>query len=112
MSTHQIREAMELASDVALLERGQIVFAGPQTPEMLLDPGWLYRTYGDRAGSESGPEPRLAIASKDLRTEIRTKGVAQCQRLVRARDSGALQLCFRSGPRRNLEISGGLLWLV
>lgn len=47
ISTHQIREAMELASDVALLERGKIVFAGPQTPEMVLDPGWLYRTYGE-----------------------------------------------------------------
>ncbi len=47
MSTHQIREAMELASHVALLERGKVVFAGAQTPEMLLDPGWLYRTYGE-----------------------------------------------------------------
>jgi heme exporter protein A len=47
MSTHQIREAMELASDVALLERGRMVFAGPRTTEMLLDPGWLYRTYGE-----------------------------------------------------------------
>lgn len=47
MSTHQIREAMELASDVALLERGKIVHAGPQTPEMLADPGWLYRQYGE-----------------------------------------------------------------
>ncbi len=48
MSTHQIREAMELATNVALLERGQIVHKGPQTPEMLADPGWLYRTYGER----------------------------------------------------------------
>jgi len=47
MSTHQIREAMELATHVALLERGKIVHTGPQTPEMLLDPGWLYRTYGE-----------------------------------------------------------------
>jgi heme exporter protein A len=47
MSTHQIREAMELASHVALLERGKIVHAGIQTPEMILDPGWLYRTYGE-----------------------------------------------------------------
>jgi heme exporter protein A len=47
MSTHQIREAMELASDVALLERGRIIFSGPRSVEMLLDPGWLYRTYGD-----------------------------------------------------------------
>ena len=47
MSTPQIREAMELASDVALLERGKLVFTGPRAPEMLLDPGWLYRTYGE-----------------------------------------------------------------
>ena len=52
MSTHQIREAMELATDVALLERGKIVHTGPQTPEMLGDPGWLYRTYGDRQVAE------------------------------------------------------------
>lgn len=50
MSTHQIREAMELATDVALLERGKVVYSGPQTPEMLADPGWLYRNHG---GSEA-----------------------------------------------------------
>jgi heme ABC exporter ATP-binding subunit CcmA len=49
MSTHQIREAMELATHVALLERGKIVYTGPQTPEMVLDPGWLYRTHGERS---------------------------------------------------------------
>ena len=48
MSTHQIREAMELATDVALLERGKIVFTGPRTPEMIVDPGWLYRKYGEQ----------------------------------------------------------------
>ncbi len=53
MSTHQIREAMELASDVALLERGRIVFSGERSTEMLLDPGYLYRTY-----AETPPEPR------------------------------------------------------
>ena len=47
MSTHQIREAMELASDVALIERGRMIFSGPRSNEMLLDPGWLYRTYGE-----------------------------------------------------------------
>jgi heme ABC exporter ATP-binding subunit CcmA len=45
MSTHQIREAMELATQVALLESGRIVHTGPRTPEMLADPGWLYRKY-------------------------------------------------------------------
>jgi heme exporter protein A len=53
MSTHQIREALELASGVALLERGRIVFAGPRSNEMLLDPGWLYRTYGEGASGEA-----------------------------------------------------------
>ncbi|MDP9169095.1 MAG: heme ABC exporter ATP-binding protein CcmA [Acidobacteriota bacterium] len=48
MSTHQIREAMELASHVALLERGKVVYAGERTGEMLADSGWLYRTHGER----------------------------------------------------------------
>jgi heme ABC exporter ATP-binding subunit CcmA len=47
MSTHQIREAMDLASDVALLERGKIVHTGPRTAEMMADPTWLYRTFGE-----------------------------------------------------------------
>ena len=46
MSTHQLREALDLASDVALLDRGKLVHTGPRTEEMLADPGWLYRTYG------------------------------------------------------------------
>ncbi len=49
MSTHQLREALELATDVALLERGTIAYRGPRTPEMLADPGWLYRQYGGSA---------------------------------------------------------------
>jgi len=47
MSTHQLREALELASHVALLQRGQIVHTGLRTQEMLDDTGWLYRTYGE-----------------------------------------------------------------
>jgi heme exporter protein A len=47
MSTHQLREALELATEVALLNRGQIAFHGPRTPEMLADPGWVYAHYGD-----------------------------------------------------------------
>lgn len=42
ISTHQLREAFELATDVALLERGRVAFRGPRTPEMLANPGWLY----------------------------------------------------------------------
>ncbi|HVY92123.1 MAG TPA: heme ABC exporter ATP-binding protein CcmA [Bryobacteraceae bacterium] len=48
MSTHQIREAMELATQVALLERGRIVHSGERTVEMLVDPGWLYRKYEEK----------------------------------------------------------------
>jgi heme ABC exporter ATP-binding subunit CcmA len=47
MSTHQLREALELASHVALLQRGQLVHAGERTQQMLDDTGWLYRTYGE-----------------------------------------------------------------
>jgi heme ABC exporter ATP-binding subunit CcmA len=47
MSTHQLREALELATHVALVNRGKIGFQGTRTPEMLEDPGWLYRNYGE-----------------------------------------------------------------
>ncbi len=47
LSTHQLREALELATDVALINRGKLAFRGPRTPEMLADPGWLYRHYGE-----------------------------------------------------------------
>jgi ABC-type multidrug transport system ATPase subunit len=47
MSTHQLREALELASDVALLQRGRLAFHGPRTAEMAEDPTWLYRNYGE-----------------------------------------------------------------
>jgi heme exporter protein A len=49
MSTHQLREALELATEVALLERGRLVHHGPRTDQMLADPGWLYRNYGEAA---------------------------------------------------------------
>jgi heme exporter protein A len=47
MSTHQLREALELATHVALLKKGEIAFSGERTQEMVDDTGWLYRTYGD-----------------------------------------------------------------
>ncbi len=47
MSTHQLREALELATHVAMIQRGQIVYAGERKQEMLDDTGWLYRTYGE-----------------------------------------------------------------
>lgn len=47
MSTHQLREALELATDVALINRGRLAFRGERTREMLEDPGWVYRHYGE-----------------------------------------------------------------
>ena len=47
MSTHQLREALELATHVVLINRGRMAHHGDRTREMLEDPGWLYRTYGE-----------------------------------------------------------------
>jgi heme exporter protein A len=47
MSTHQLREALELASHVALLNRGKVAFHGPCTPEMVSEPGLIYARYGE-----------------------------------------------------------------
>jgi heme ABC exporter ATP-binding subunit CcmA len=47
MSTHQLREALELASHVALLVRGQVAFEGECTSEMVEDPGYVYARYGE-----------------------------------------------------------------
>lgn len=47
MSTHQLREALELATEVALLQRGKVAHAGPRTAAMLADPGFLYREHGE-----------------------------------------------------------------
>jgi len=47
LCTHQLREAMELATHVALIERGRLAYAGERTQQMVDDAGWLYRTYGE-----------------------------------------------------------------
>jgi heme ABC exporter ATP-binding subunit CcmA len=47
MSTHQLREALELATHVALLTRGQLAFHGASTPEMAADPAYVYARYGE-----------------------------------------------------------------
>ena len=47
MSTHQLREALELSSHVAMLNRGEVAFHGACTAEMVADPGWVYARYGE-----------------------------------------------------------------
>ena len=49
MSTHQLKEALELATHVAMLRRGQLAFHGERTQEMLDDPGYVYSRYGEDA---------------------------------------------------------------
>jgi heme exporter protein A len=49
MSTHQLKEALELATHVALIRRGQIAYFGERRQEMIDDSGWLYRTFDDSA---------------------------------------------------------------
>jgi heme exporter protein A len=46
MSTHQLKEALELATHVALVERGHLAYSGERTQQMVDDTGWLYRNYG------------------------------------------------------------------
>jgi heme ABC exporter ATP-binding subunit CcmA len=45
LSTHQLREALAIASHVALIENGRLRFAGERTTEMLEDPALLYRIH-------------------------------------------------------------------
>jgi heme exporter protein A len=47
LSTHQLREALELATHVVFLQRGQVAHVGERTAQMVEDTGWLYRTYGE-----------------------------------------------------------------
>ena len=50
LSTHQLREALAIASHVALIENGKLRYAGERTPEMLDDPGLLYRLHMQTGG--------------------------------------------------------------
>ena len=50
-STHQLREAMAIASHVALMEQGKLRYSGPRTEAMLDDPGYLYREHTELGGA-------------------------------------------------------------
>ncbi|MFL6351832.1 MAG: heme ABC exporter ATP-binding protein CcmA [Bryobacteraceae bacterium] len=45
ISTHQLREALAIASHVALIENGSLRYSGERTEEMVHDPGLLYRLH-------------------------------------------------------------------
>jgi len=50
ISTHQLREALQLATDVAVLDRGRLAFSGPNTEELKAAPEDFYRKYSETAG--------------------------------------------------------------
>jgi ABC-type multidrug transport system ATPase subunit len=45
ISTHNLREALALATDVAILDRGRLAFQGPSTAALRAAPEDFYRTY-------------------------------------------------------------------
>ncbi len=45
LSTHQIREALAVASHVALIENGKLRYSGERTSEMVEDPSLLYQLH-------------------------------------------------------------------
>lgn len=45
LSTHQIREALAVASHVALIENGRLRYSGERTDKMIEDPALLYRLH-------------------------------------------------------------------
>ena len=45
LSTHQLREALAIASHVALVENGRLRYSGERTQAMLDDPALLYRMH-------------------------------------------------------------------
>jgi heme ABC exporter ATP-binding subunit CcmA len=47
ISTHQLREALAIASHVALIENGKLRYSGERTEAMLRDPGLLYQLHTD-----------------------------------------------------------------
>lgn len=51
LSTHQLREALAIASHVALIENGRLRHAGERTAEMFDDPTLLYRLYTELGGA-------------------------------------------------------------
>ena len=49
ISTHQLREALSLATDVAVLERGRLAFRGSNTDDLRSAPEDFYRKYSEPA---------------------------------------------------------------
>jgi ABC-type multidrug transport system ATPase subunit len=49
ISTHQLREALALATEIAVLDRGRLAFRGPNTDELRSSPEEFYRKHTESA---------------------------------------------------------------
>jgi len=47
LSTHQLQEALGLATEVAVLDRGRVAFRGPNTEDLRASPGDLYKKFSE-----------------------------------------------------------------
>ena len=110
MSTHQLREALELATHVALMIRGQVAFHGPRTPEMVADPG--LDLCAVRRGLMPFVRQVLVIMAKDLRAELRTKEAINASLSFALVMLLLFSFAFDPSEETTREISGGLLWIV
>ena len=115
MSTHQLREALEIATHVALIRKGQIAYrrraharkwstipAGCIATTRTTERASLRAKRRRLSGREERPAIRsrcisagLTIAAKDLRSELRTKEAINASLRVLDGDSGSVQLRVR-----------------
>ena len=95
MSTHQLREALELATDVALINRGKLAFRGPRTQECWkIQPGCIVITERHELPPSRDGRRRQGSALGDSQQRV-----DQCLGRVRARDSASVQFRVRSDVR-------------
>ena len=106
-----MREALELATHVALIQRGQLIFPGERTQEMLDDTGWLYRTLWGKL-TVGFFRHVWTIAHKDLRSELRTKEAFNASFAFSMVILVLFSFAFDPSSEQIKEFSGGLLWMV
>ena len=109
MSTHQLREALELATRrCAHQSRENWPFAERAPGRCWKIPaGCIVITERHDVSRQA-----LAIAVKDLRSEVRTKEAVNASLAFALVILLLFSFRFRSGPERLVTYPGGLLWIV
>ena len=109
MSTHQLREALELATDVALINRGRLAFRGERTRGNVGRSGLAVSSL--RRGMNFLRQA-WAVAAKDLRSEVRSKETVNASLSFALVILLLFSFAFDPDAEQVRQISGGLLWLV